>query len=59
MSRSKASDLIKQKGGIIANSVGKDIDYVVLGDKPGSKLDKAKKLNLTIINENEFKKLVS
>ena len=39
--------------------MSKDIDYVVLGDKAGSKLDKAKKLNLKIINEEEFKKLVS
>ena len=39
--------------------MSKDIDYVILGDKAGSKLDKAKKLNLKIINEDEFKKLVS
>jgi DNA ligase (NAD+) len=59
LSRPEASDLIKQKGGIVANSVSKDIDYVILGDKPGTKLEKAKKLNLKIINEKEFKKLVS
>jgi DNA ligase (NAD+) len=59
MSRPKASDLIKQNGGIVTSSVGRDIDYVILGDKPGSKLSKAKKLNLKIINEEEFKKLVS
>ena len=59
MSRPEASQLIKQNGGIVVNSVSKDIDYVILGDKPGSKLSKAKKLNLKIINEEEFKKLVS
>jgi len=59
LSRPEASDLIKQKGGIVASSVGKDIDYVILGDKPGSKLDRAKKLNLKIIDEEEFKRLVS
>jgi DNA ligase (NAD+) len=59
LSRPEASDLIKQKGGIIASSVSKDIDYVVVGDNPGSKYDKAKKLNLNIINEDEFRKLVS
>ena len=59
LSRPEASDLIKQKGRIIASSVSKDIDYVIVGDKPGSKYDKAKKLNLTIINEDDFKKLVS
>jgi DNA ligase (NAD+) len=59
LSRPEASDLIKQKGGIVASSVGKDIDYVILGNKPGTKYDKAKKLNLNMIDEDEFKKLVS
>jgi len=59
LTRPEASDLIKQKGGLVASSVSKDIDYVVIGDKPGSKYEKAKKLNLTIINEDEFKKLIS
>ena len=59
LSRPEASDLIKQKGGIVSSSVGKDIDYVILGDKPGSKYDKAKKLNLNIIDEDEFRKLIS
>jgi len=59
ISRPDATELIKQKGGIVASSISKDIDYVILGDKPGSKIDKAKKLNLKIINEEEFKKLVS
>jgi len=35
MSRPEASDLIKQNGGIVASSVGRDIDYVIIGDKPG------------------------
>lgn len=58
MSRPDASDMIKNKGGVVASSVGKDIDYVVVGDKPGSKLEKAKKLGLKVIDEEEFKKLV-
>jgi DNA ligase (NAD+) len=58
LTRPQASDYVKQKGGIIASSVSKDINYVVVGDKPGSKYDKAKKLGLTTINEKEFKKLV-
>ena len=56
--RPKASDLIKQKGGIIKSSIGKDIDYVIVGEKPGSKYDKAIKLKLKIINEEQFKKLI-
>ena len=58
LSRPDASERVKQKGGIVASSVGKDIDYVVVGTEPGSKYEKAKKLNLTIIDETEFKKLV-
>jgi len=59
LSRPEASNLIKQKGGIIASSVSKNIDYLIVGDKPGSKLKKAKKLEINIIDEEEFKKLVS
>jgi len=59
LTRPEASDLVKQMGGIVASSVGKDIDYVVVGESPGSKYEKAKKLNLNIISEDEFKKLVS
>ena len=59
LTRPEASDLVKQKGGIISSGISKDVDYVVVGDKPGSKYDKAKKLGLTIISEDEFKKLVS
>ena len=59
LSRPAASDLVKKNGGIVASSIGKDIDYVVVGEKPGSKYDKAKKLELVIVNEEEFKELVS
>ena len=58
LSRPKASDLIKEKGGIITSSVGKDLDYVVVGEKPGSKYGKAKKLGVTILSEDEFIELV-
>ncbi|MCK4415773.1 MAG: NAD-dependent DNA ligase LigA [Thermoplasmatales archaeon] len=58
LSRPDASDVVKQKGGIVSSSVSKDTDYVIVGEKPGSKYEKAKKLELTILNEEEFKKLV-
>ena len=58
LTRPKASDLIKEKGGIIASSVGKDLDYIVVGEKPGSKYGKAKKLGVTLLNEEEFIELV-
>lgn len=58
MSRPDASELVMKNGGMVASAIGKDIDYVVVGTDPGSKYEKAKKLGLTIIDENEFKKIV-
>ncbi len=58
MSRPDASDLVMKNGGMVSSSIGKDIDYVVVGSDPGSKYEKAKKLGLRTIDENEFKKLV-
>ena len=58
ITRPNASDLIKEKGGIITSSVSKDLDYIVIGDKPGSKYDKAKKLGVTMLNEEEFIELI-
>jgi DNA ligase (NAD+) len=57
-SRPEAADFVKNKGGIVGSTVSKDIDYVIVGDNPGSKYEKAKKLNIKIINEDEFKKIV-
>ena len=58
LSRPDASDVIKQKGGVVSSSVSRDTDYIVVGEKPGSKIKKAKKLGITILNEEEFKILV-
>ena len=58
ISRPDASDLLKKLGGIVSSSISRDIDFVVVGEKPGSKYSKAQKLGLKIINEDEFKKIV-
>jgi DNA ligase (NAD+) len=58
LSRTEAGELVKKQGGIIASAISKDVDYVVLGEKPGSKKAKAERLNLTIINEEEFRDLL-
>ncbi|MGA1847097.1 NAD-dependent DNA ligase LigA [Deferribacter abyssi] len=50
--------LIEELGGEVLNSVSKKIDFLLVGEKPGSKLDKAKSLGVKIINEDEFNKLV-
>jgi DNA ligase (NAD+) len=58
LSRGEAEKLIKENGGKVTSSVSKKTDYVLLGENPGSKADKAKKLEVTIINEEEFFKLI-
>ena len=58
LSRPDASDLVIKNGGVVSSSISKDIDYVVVGVDPGSKYQKAQKLGLRIIDENEFKTLV-
>lgn len=56
--RDRAKEIVEMLGGKTASSVSKNVDYVVVGEEPGSKYEKAKKLNLKIINEEEFKKLI-
>ncbi len=52
--RDEAKKLIKQRGGKTSNSVSKNTDFVLVGDEPGSKFEKAKKLNVKILSEKEF-----
>lgn len=54
MSRDEASDKLAMLGARVSNSVSKKTDYVVVGDTPGSKADKAEKLGVKIINEGEL-----
>ncbi|HSQ58327.1 MAG TPA: NAD-dependent DNA ligase LigA, partial [Gemmata sp.] len=49
---------IKDAGGKASGSVSKKTDFVLVGEKPGSKFDKAKELGVKIINEDEFRKLI-
>lgn len=55
--RHEAEDLLRSLGGIPSSSVSKKTDYLVCGEDAGSKLDKAKKLGINILTEDEFKKL--
>ena len=57
-SRDAAKRLIEDAGGKVTGSVSKKTDYVVAGDDPGSKLDKARELGVKIVGEKEMEKLV-
>lgn len=57
-SRNDAKALIEAHGGSVTSSVSKNTDYVLAGDSPGSKLDKAQKLGVTILNQTEFEELI-
>ena len=52
--RGEATALIENNGGEVASSVSKTVDIVLAGEDAGSKLAKAKKLGIKIIDENEF-----
>ncbi len=58
ITRDEAKARIRKLGGKTSESVGKETDYVVAGDEPGSKLEKAQKLGVKIIDEKEFLKLI-
>ena len=57
--RDAASKLIMERGGRVLSSVSKNTDYVIAGDKAGSKLSKAIELGITILSEDDFKNLLS
>ena len=54
MTREEAGEKVKSLGGKVSNSVSSKTDFVVAGDKAGSKLTKAEKLGIKILNETEF-----
>ena len=57
-SRQAAADIIRKLGGETVSSVSKNTDIVVAGHDAGSKLEKAKALNIKVINEDEFIKII-
>ncbi|MDX9857134.1 MAG: NAD-dependent DNA ligase LigA [candidate division Zixibacteria bacterium] len=56
--RSHFKNVIEQNGGIVTGSVSQNTDYLLCGADPGSKLDKAKKLGTTVLDEDAFEKLL-
>lgn len=58
MTRDEIKDLIEKRGGEVIGSVSKNTDVVIVGENPGSKYDKALKLNIEIWDEDKFKSLI-
>lgn len=58
MTRDQAKEEVRKRGGGVSGSVSKETDYVVAGEEAGSKLEKAKKLKVKVIHEEEFKKML-
>lgn len=58
LSRDGVKEFIESNGGKVTDSVSKKTSYLVLGENPGSKFEKAKSLGVKVIDENELGKLV-
>ena len=56
--RSEAETMAKVLGGVVAGSVSRKLDFLVAGEKPGSKLDKAGKLGITVLDWRGFQSLL-
>ncbi len=59
ITRNEAKSLAEKAGAYVSSNISRNIDYLVYGAKTGSKIEKAKKLNIDLINEEEFSKLIN
>ena len=58
MSRNEAKMLVESGGGLVTASITQTTDYLVLGESPGSKLDKAKSAAVAVIDEDKFYQMI-
>ncbi len=58
MTREDAEKIVISKGGKVSKSVSKKTDFVVAGEKAGSKLEKAASFGVKIISEEEFRRML-
>lgn len=56
--RDEAAARVENKGGKVSSSISRNTDYLVVGDEPGSKLARARELDVEIINESLFKEMI-
>ena len=59
MFRDEAKEKIRALGGDVSSSVSKETDFVVAGENPGGKFDKAKELGVKILSGDEFLKMLT
>jgi DNA ligase (NAD+) len=59
LTREEASTRIRNQGGKVTSSVSKTTDYILVGDKAGSKLQKANRLGIEVIDEDMFMKMIN
>ena len=59
LSREEAKHLAREKGAKIASNISSSTDFLIAGDKPGSKIKKAKSLKIKILTENEWIKKIN
>ena len=57
--RSEIQDIITKYGGINSGNINSKTDYLILGENPGSKLEKANELNIKILSESEFINIIT
>ena len=54
MKRSQIKNEIERQNARLSTTISKNTNFLILGENPGSKFEKAKKMNVKIINEEEF-----
>ena len=59
MTRHDAESMIRQQGGNASSSVTRQTNYLVVGEKPGSKLSKARQMGVAILNQQQFQQMLA
>ena len=58
LTRDELKDIIQENGGKVTDSISKNTSYLIVGEQPGSKLEKARKLEVQIIGIDDFNQLL-